>query len=92
MRRDTVGSAGTARRMSKPVFGPPMVSTSGIQVKQILARVARLLDQETGMHKFPSIPKIRNKMWRLVQEFDISRLILTEIERNPRDKLLPPAR
>ena len=52
-RRDTVGTCGTTRRVSMPVFGPCMVK---------YVRDLSESDAESGVHKFPSLPKISRKM------------------------------
>ena len=79
MRRDTIGTAGTTRRVSLKVYGPCMVK----YVKDTsTAHAAKILDRETGMHIFPSIPKISTSLWRAAQEFDVTRLILCSIEGN----------
>ena len=79
MRRDTVGTAGTTRRISLALFSPTMVKYVRDTSEE---HAAKCLDESTGRHMFPSVAKISTKMWRSVQEFDIARLILTEIEGN----------
>ncbi len=76
MRRDTT------QRVSMPVFGPCMVKYVGDLSESSHSSVEKLLDAESGVYKFPSLLKISRKMWREVQLFDITRLILTEIESN----------
>ena len=65
------------RRVAMPVFGPCMVKYVGDLSE---AHAVRLRDPESGALKFPSLPNISRKLWRRVQDFDISRLILSEME------------
>ncbi len=79
MWRDTVGTCGTNQRVSMSVFGPCMVKYVSDLSESV---VEKLLDAEFGVYRFPSLPTIDRKMWKEVQQFDISRLILAEIEGN----------
>ena len=74
MRRDTVGSAGSSKRVSTRIFAPSLTQ----YVSDLSKRHAdKILDAETGAHRFPMLPTISTKLWGKVQKFDIMRLLLS---------------
>jgi hypothetical protein len=74
MRRDTVGGAGSTRRISLNVFIPSL-----IQYLRDLSRrhASKILCPKTGAHRFPSVPSITTSLWGKVQEFRVIRLLLS---------------
>ena len=73
MRRDTIGTAGTTRRVSLAVYRSCLV----MYVKDTSqAHATKILDEKTGMQRFPFIPKISTSTWHGAQEIDITLLIL----------------
>ncbi len=73
MRRDTVGSAGSNKRISMRVFGPSLTQYISDNSK----RHADKLLLPTRAHRFPMLPTISTTLWGKVQKFDIMRLLLS---------------
>ncbi len=74
MRRDTVGSAGSNKRVSTRIFAPSLTQYVSDTSKR---HAVKILDAKTGAHRFPMLPTISTKLWGKVQKFDIMRLLLS---------------
>jgi hypothetical protein len=74
MRRNTVGSAGSNKRVSMRVFGPSLTQYLSVNSKR---HADKILVAATGAHRFPMLPTIDTKLWVKVQKFDIMRLLLS---------------
>ena len=77
MRHDTIGSAGSNRRLSLAIFAPSLVK----YVRDTSEKHAdKVLDSKSGIHKFPSVPTITTELWNAVQKFDVARLALSTVD------------
>ena len=74
MRRDTIGSAGSNKRVAMRVFGPSLTQYISDNSKR---HADKIVVPETGAHRFPMLPTIDTKMWVKVQKFDGMRLLLS---------------
>ena len=74
MRRDTIGSAGSNKRVSMRVFGPSLTQYVSDNSKR---HADKIIVPATGAHRFPMLPIIDTKMWVKVQKFDIMRVLLS---------------
>jgi len=68
----------TGLPLSTRTLGP--VNTAITPTLRLVTHAAKILDEETGMHKFLPVLTLTTNLWLRVQSFDVSRLILTAIE------------
>ena len=74
IKRDTIGNAGSNKRISVRVFVPSLTQ----YISDLSKRHAdKILDPKTGAHRFPMLPTISTSMWCKVQKFDLMRLLLS---------------
>ena len=74
LRRDTVGGAGSTKRISMNVFVPSLKQYIGDLSKR---HASKILCKKTGAHRFPNVPVISTSLWGKVQEFRLVRLLLS---------------
>ena len=65
LRRDTIGTSGTNKRMSIKNFVPSLIQYIGDYSKR---HASKIFDKVVGIHKFPSVPEISASMWGKVQK------------------------
>ena len=77
MRRDTVGTSGSTMRMPLNIFVPNLAK----HVSDTSAKHAtKVLNTKSGKDQFQSVPSISTRLWKEVQSFDNSRLVLCYVE------------
>ena len=77
LRRDTIGTSGTNKRMSIKNFVPSLVQYVGDYSKR---HASKIFDKVTGIHKFPSVPEVSSSMWGKVQKCQLHRLLLSAVD------------
>jgi hypothetical protein len=72
VRRDTIGCAGSNKRMSIGVWLPLL-----FKYLEALSRrhAEKIKCPVTGVHSFPTLPVITNKIWAKFHKFDVLRLL-----------------
>ncbi len=84
-KRDTIGGAGSNKRISLSVFIPSLVQ----YVKDSSKRhTSKILCSTTGAHRFPSAPSIGTTLWGKIQQFKLIRLLLSVSEGNSANEKL----
>jgi hypothetical protein len=72
IRRDTIGVAGSNKRMSISVWLPLLFRYLEALSKR---HAEKLKCPVTGVHSFPTLPVITNKLWAKYHKFDVLRLL-----------------
>ena len=72
IRRDTIGSAGSNKRMSIAVWLPLLFRYLEALSKR---HAEKIKDPVTGVHSFPIVPVITNKLWAKFHKFDVLRVL-----------------
>ena len=76
-RAATVGTSGTNQRVCLQVFSASLVRHMKTTSKR---HAAKIVDEKTGFHIFPSLPTIPSSMWKEVQAFNTNRLVAAFVE------------
>ena len=79
LRRDTVGSGGTNMKIGIDIFIPRLTNYLTVVSKHQAARIANPV---TGKRFFPRVPIITSALWKAVQEFDVPRMLLCQLDDN----------
>ena len=76
LRRDTIGTAGSSKRMSIKVWLPLLHRYLEALSKR---HDSKMLCPKTGFHPFPTEPVISSKLWARVHKFNVNRLMLSHV-------------
>ena len=76
VRRDTIGVAGSNKRMALKVWLPLLFKYLEALSKRHADKILRPV---SGAHVFPTVPVITTKMWAKFHKFNVNRLLLSQV-------------